>query len=31
MKRIGAKDTMVDMTIGEYYVLVKDCLNDNEY
>lgn len=30
-KRIGAKDTMIDMTIGEYYTLVKDCLNDNEY
>ena len=30
-KRIGAKDTMIDMTIGEYYALVKDCLNDNEY
>lgn len=29
--RIGAKDTMIDMTIGEYYSLVKDCLNDNEY
>ncbi len=30
-KRIGAKDTMIDMTIGEYYGLVKDCLNENEY
>ena len=30
-KRIEAKDTMIDMTIGEYYALVKDCLNENEY
>ena len=30
-KRIKAMDFMVEFTIGEYYNLVKDCLNDNEY
>ncbi len=30
-KRVNAKDYMIEMTIIDYYDLVKDCLNDNEY
>ena len=30
-KRIKATDYMVVFTIGEYYNLVKNSLNDNEY
>ena len=29
--RIGAENYMLQMTMGEYYDLVKDSLNDNEY
>lgn len=29
--RINADSYSLNMTIGEYYDLVKDCLNDNEY
>lgn len=30
-KRVNAKDYMIEMSIIDYYNLVKDCLNDNEY
>lgn len=29
--RINADNYSLNMTISEYYELVKDCLNDNEY
>lgn len=30
-KRVNAKDYMIEISIIDYYNLVKDCLNDNEY
>lgn len=29
--RIGSNNYMLQMSIGEYYEIVKDCLTDNEY
>lgn len=30
-KRVNATDYMIELSILDYYNLVKDCLNDNEY
>ena len=30
-KRIGAQNHAIQLTLGEYYNLIKDRLNDNEY
>ena len=30
-KRVNARDYMIELSIIDYYDLVKDCLNDNEY
>ncbi len=30
-KRIGAQNYIIQLTLGEYYNLIKDRLNDNEY